>query len=76
MEFRKEVPPTQQLEGLRKARDHYNALADRIHNSPPESGESRADHWAREKNARRVAAAYGNSVEIQQALLPRDGTTD
>ena len=71
MESRKEVPPAQQLEGLRKARDHYNALAERIHNTPPESGESHAEHWAREKNARRVAAAYSNSVIIQQALLGR-----
>lgn len=70
---RTEVPPTQQLEDLRKARDHYNALADQIHNSPPESGESRADHRAREENARRVATAYDNSAVIQQALLPRDG---
>jgi hypothetical protein len=73
MESRKEVPPAQQLEGLRKARDHYSALADQIHNSPPELGESRAEHWAREKNARRVAAAYDNSVVTQKALLPRDG---
>lgn len=72
MDVRKEVPPAQQLESLRKARDHYNALADRIHNTSPEAGESRAQHWAREKNARRVAAAYGNSVIIQQALLPRE----
>ena len=72
MESRKEVPPTQQLEGLRKARDHYSALADQIHGTPPASGESRAQHWAREKHARRVAAAYGNSVSIQQALLPQE----
>jgi hypothetical protein len=71
VETRKEIPPAQQLEGLRKARDHYSALAEQIHNSPPASGESRADHWAREKNARRVAAAYGNSAQIQQALLGR-----
>jgi len=72
MESRKEVPPTQQLESLRKARDHYSALADQIHNTVPEAGESRAQHWAREKDARRVAAAYDNSVSIQQALLPKD----
>ena len=72
MDYRKEVPPGQQLEGLRKARDHYNALADQIHNTLPVPGESRVQHLARENDARRVAAAYGNSVSIQQALLPRE----
>lgn len=69
MEDRKEVPPVQQLEGLRKARDHYSALADEIHNTLPGSGETDQDHQARERHARKIAAAYDNSVNTQSALL-------
>lgn len=69
MEHRIEVPPAQQLEGLRKARDHYNALADEIHNAPLAPSESQADHGKREQDARRVAAAYENSFNIQNELL-------
>jgi cysteinyl-tRNA synthetase len=69
MQQRKEVPPGQQLESLRKARDHYNQLADQIRNAAPDKNESTEDRQAREQNARRVAAAYENSFNIQNALL-------
>ena len=71
MQDRKEVPPAQQLESLRKARDHYSALADQIHNTLPGSGETAKDHRARERHARKIAAAYDNSANNQQALLRR-----
>jgi hypothetical protein len=65
---KREVPAAEQLEGLRKARDHYLALADHIHNArePSESQESR---WVHEREARRLAAAYDNSFKIQSALI-------
>ena len=69
MQRRTEVPPAQQLESLRKARDHYNALADQLHNAKPEPPETVEMLRAREQDARRVAAAYENSVNTQQALL-------
>lgn len=69
MDQRHEVPQAEQLEGLRKARDHYNALADHIRGSALEPSESLAAHRAREQNARRVAAAYENSFNIQSALV-------
>jgi hypothetical protein len=69
MQYRKEVPPAEQLEGLRKARDYYSALADEIHNAPPAPSETRAEHGRREQDARRVAAAYENSFNNQNALL-------
>jgi hypothetical protein len=69
MERRIEVPPAVQLEGLRKARDYYNALAEEIHRSAPAPSESQAEHRKREQDARRVAAAYENSFNIQNELL-------
>jgi hypothetical protein len=69
MQRRKEVPPALQLEGLRKARDTYAALADQIRDAAPEPGETPASHRKREQNARRVAAAYENSFNTQHALL-------
>ena len=68
---RTEVPPTQQLEDLRKARDHYSALADQIHNTLPGFGETAMQHRAHERHARKIAAAYDNSANNQQALLDR-----
>jgi hypothetical protein len=70
MQRRKEVPPAQQLEGLRAARDRYAALADRIRNTAPEPGESPQMHEKREQDARRAAAAYENSIQTQSALIP------
>lgn len=69
MSRRREVPPAQQLEGLRQARDFYSALAEQIRNSPPAEGETDEAHRAREQSARRVAAAYENSFNIQHSLL-------
>ena len=69
MQRRKEVPPAIQLEGLRKARDYYAALADQIHDATLESWETPATHQKREQDARRVAAAYENSFNTQNALL-------
>jgi hypothetical protein len=69
MSRRREVPPAQQLESLRQARDFYSALAEQLRNSPPAEGETEETRLAREQNARRVAAAYENSFNIQHALL-------
>ena len=69
MLYRKETPPAEQLESLRKARDYYSALADEICNSPPAPSETKAEHGKREQDARRVAAAYENSFNNQNALL-------
>ena len=69
MQGRIEVPPAVALEGLRKARDYYNALADEIHNSPLAPSETEAERNNRERDARRVAAAYENSYNTQHALL-------
>jgi hypothetical protein len=76
MDQRHEVPQAEQLEGLRKARDHYNALADHIRGSALEPSESWATHQAREQNARRVAAAYEKSFNIQNALIKGDHKAD
>lgn len=64
-----ELSPAEQLEGLRKARDYYTALADRIHETALAPSESQESHRAREQEARRLAAAYGNSFDIQSALI-------
>jgi hypothetical protein len=66
---KREVPASEQLESLRKARDHYLALADHIRGAAREAAESPEHHWAREREARRVAAAYDNSFKIQSALI-------
>jgi hypothetical protein len=73
MQRRKEVPPALQLENLRKARDSYTALADRIRDTALEPGETWAMREMREQDARRVAAAYENSFNTQNALLPGTG---
>lgn len=65
----REIPPAEQLEGLRRARDHYRALAECIHNTAREPNESLESHWTREREARRLAAAYDNSFKIQSALI-------
>ena len=67
-----ELSPAEQLEGLRQARDHYQALAERIHETAPAPTESKESHRAREREARRLAAAYGNSFDIQNALVAPD----
>ena len=68
---KQEIPAAEQLEGLRKARDHYLALADQFHESR-EPSESQETRWANERAARRVAAAYDNSFKIQSALIRAD----
>ena len=59
---RKEIPPSEQLWGLRKARDRYVALADQLRDDidllqRPE------EKLARERDARRIAQAYEKSIE-------------
>ena len=59
---RKEIPPSEQLWGLRKARDRYVALADQLRDDidllqRPE------EKLARERDARRIALAYEKSIE-------------
>lgn len=65
---KREIPAGEQLESLRKARDHYLALADQIHNAR-EPTVTQATRWAHEREARRLAAAYDNSFRIQCALI-------
>ena len=65
----KRSPPALQLEGLRKARDSYTALADRIRDTALEPGETPAMREKREQDARRVAAAYENSFNTQNAFF-------
>ena len=65
---KREVSAAEQLEGLRKARDHYLALADQIHEAR-EPDVSQSTRWANEREARRLAAAYDNSFKIQSALI-------
>ncbi|HEY2836824.1 MAG TPA: hypothetical protein VGI89_09660 [Rhizomicrobium sp.] len=69
---KREVPAAEQLDGLRKARDHYLALADQIHNAAREPSESQEIRWGNEREARRLAAAYDNSFNIQSALIRAD----
>jgi hypothetical protein len=58
---RKESTPSEQLWELRKARDRYNALADRLRDG---SELALADQkLEREREARRFAAAYEKSIE-------------
>jgi hypothetical protein len=71
MRRRQEVPPNQELEDLRKARDRYSALADQLLNATPQPPDTREMLHARALDARRVAAAYENSFNIQNALLNR-----
>jgi hypothetical protein len=58
---RKETTPSEQLWELRKARDRYNALADRLRDG---SELTLVDEKSeREREARRIAAAYEKSIE-------------
>lgn len=58
---RKESTPSEQLWELRKARDRYNAIADQVRDS---SELILADEkLEREREARRIAAAYEKSIE-------------
>lgn len=68
---RREVPPAEQLENLRRARDHYYALADRIRDGEANSSETSEERLARERDARRIAAAYDKSFNIQKAMIGR-----
>jgi hypothetical protein len=59
---RKEIPPGEQLLGLRKARDRYQALADQVRDDidllqRPE------EKLTRERDARRIAQAYEKSIQ-------------
>jgi hypothetical protein len=59
---RKEIPPGEQLLGLRKARDRYQALADQVRDDidllqQPE------EKLTRERDARRIAQAYEKSIQ-------------
>jgi hypothetical protein len=58
---RKESTPSEQLWELRKARDRYNALADRLRDGPELALAD--EKLEREREARRFAAAYEKSIE-------------
>lgn len=58
---RKEIPPSEQLWGLRHARDHYQALADKLKDDPDFEG-TPGEKRERELEARRIAGAYEKSV--------------
>ena len=68
-----EVPPAEQLEGLRKARDHYSELADNIRDGSSDSSETSEQRRAGESAARRIAAAYENSFNNLKAVINRRG---
>ncbi|MBN9545498.1 MAG: hypothetical protein J0I19_08490 [Alphaproteobacteria bacterium] len=66
---RVERSPAEQLEALCNARDYYTGLAETLHNrlmTPTQPSERDERH---EKKARRFAAAYDRSVEIQRAMI-------
>jgi hypothetical protein len=72
---RREVPFEEQLVGLKDARDHYNALADRVRDEY-----SAADvpllAWGQERAVRRIAQAYEKSIAnltAKAALHPEGG---
>jgi hypothetical protein len=66
---RQEIAPAEQLESLRRARDHYLGLAETIHAAGPRPGEARKVWRARELNARRIALAYQKSLATQARLM-------
>jgi hypothetical protein len=59
---RKEIPPGEQLLGLRKARDRYQALADQVRDDVDLLQQPEAK-LARERDARRIAHAYEKSIQ-------------
>jgi hypothetical protein len=59
---RKETTPGEQLWELRKARDRYNTLADRLRNDV-DLLQKPEEKLARERDARRIAHAYEKSIE-------------
>jgi hypothetical protein len=59
---RKETTPGEQLWELRKARDRYNTLADRLRNDV-DLLQRPEEKLARERDARRIAHAYEKSIE-------------
>ena len=59
---RKEIPPSEQLWGLRKARDRYVALADQLRDDV-DLLQRPEEKLARERDARRIAQAYEKSIE-------------
>ncbi|MES2293557.1 MAG: hypothetical protein V4527_09705 [Pseudomonadota bacterium] len=59
---RKEIPPGEQLLGLRKARDRYRALADQVRDDVDLLQQPEAK-LARERDARRIAHAYEKSIQ-------------
>ena len=60
--IRKEIPPSQQLLGLRKARDRYQALADQVRDDV-DLLQQPEQKLARERDARRIAHAYEKSIQ-------------
>ncbi|MGZ5920439.1 MAG: hypothetical protein ACXWLT_01590 [Rhizomicrobium sp.] len=59
---RKEIPPSEQLLGLRKARDRYQSLADQVRDDV-DLLQQPAQKLARERDARRIAHAYEKSIQ-------------
>jgi hypothetical protein len=68
-----ETTPSEQLVALRKARDHYVALADRFKDSS-DSVTTKLDDRQRERDARRIASAYDKSITNMAAKMVRAGT--
>lgn len=65
-----ETTPSEQLVALRKARDHYVALADELRDRV---GSSETSDETLERDARRIANAYEKSVANMTAELARMG---
>lgn len=66
---RVERSPAEQLEALCNARDYYTGLAETLHNRLMTSAQPSERDERHEKKARRFAAAYDRSVEIQRAMI-------
>lgn len=66
---RREATPAEMLEGLRRARDYYGVLADRIGEIARNPAEARDAWQAWERKARRFARAYERSFNIQYRMM-------
>ena len=66
-----ELTPAQQLEQLCQARDYYVSLVESIQKKVAAGNPITERDERHAKKARRFAAAYERSVEIQRALMDR-----
>ena len=67
-----ETTPSEQLIALRKARDHYMAIADHLKDGSRDTATNPEDRQ-RERDARRIASAYDKSIANMVAKMVRAG---